>query len=553
MEKEELLERIERLEAENENLRLQLRRTRYENEDLKEKYGDKENLTEEDTENDYDIDYEDLKEEDKIGIYNIWGDSSAESANVTGDKAEKSFSSDLDNEIKESNRYVVDDAPVLEVSDEADDYIFENSNDDEKSSSKVNLRNRLFPWLKPDDVPEDENELENNAVEDENESENTVVVGENDSENTIVEEENNNSADNNVYADLTEDENGMVDISRFRFNIPESSDEEEKEDEVEKKRIFPFFGKKKEKINYEPKHLRKTKKLERIRESKFFKKIKKVLKNKVVRVIAAVLIAPIVIGSAMIASNRLAEYDSEKRNKPGTSSVSHSEDDIPSVTAADDIEVEAEDVTDHIVVDKNKTEDTTVSVAGYSDSNSSDNGNGSDSSSSSDDSYSQGSDEEISSTPDSTSDEVTEGPEEVSDSTPDEVTIEGPEEVSDSTPDEIVDSNSYVTSEDHYSIDLDYNVGDPVSFDGQYIYKNSIDASNDENRYTPLYPASDDRIISLIRLVSPDGSEKVTIDANNSEKKEQLEKQGWTVESYNISNKTRNTDYEGWTPGKSLK
>ena len=80
-----------------------------------------------------------------------------------------------------------------------------------------------------------------------------------------------------------------------------------------------------------------------------------------------------------------------------------------------------------------------------------------------------------------------------------------------------------------------------------------MDAANDTNRYTPMYPSSDEREISLIRLVSPDGSEKITIDINNKEKKQQLEQQGWTVESYNMSNQTRGIEHEGWTSGKSFK
>ena len=232
-----------------------------------------------------------------------------------------------------------------------------------------------------------------------------------------------------------------------------------------------------EKIDYKPKHLRKSNKIQKIRESKFFKNIKALMKKKIVKIIAAVLIAPVLVGGALLLTKLPHKSNNEDlKSNNDTSRVEIENSEVPSTKVANEVGVSASDVIDSI--DKEDKDSYNLKT-----------GSG----------------------------------------------------------------NEYKESKDEYSVNINYDIGDPVVYGGTYIYKTSMDAANDTNRYTPMYPSSDEREISLIRLVSPDGSEKITIDINNKEKKQQLEQQGWTVESYNMSNQTRGIEHEGWTSGKSFK
>ena len=53
-------------------------------------------------------------------------------------------------------------------------------------------------------------------------------------------------------------------------------------------------------------------------------------------------------------------------------------------------------------------------------------------------------------------------------------------------------------------------------------------------------------------MVSPDGTQHVTITDENKDEQNLLESMGWSVESYNISNDTRNIEYEGWINNSDL-
>ena len=99
--------------------------------------------------------------------------------------------------------------------------------------------------------------------------------------------------------------------------------------------------------------------------------------------------------------------------------------------------------------------------------------------------------------------------------------------------------------------DFNYNVGDTVKFKGDYIYNTSKDAALEKNKLKPIYGSNDERHISLVNMVSKDG-QHITISANDKNKKDLLESMGWTVESYNVTNDTRNIKYEGWINSDDL-
>ena len=394
------------------------------------------------------------------------------------------------------------------------------------------------------------------------------------------------------FVDSTEDEENTNDIggedtSEEEFSGYVFADDETRKNEDEennKKRRFSFFGKKKEKINYQPKHMRQTKKLERIRESKFFKKIKSIMNKKAVKVIAAVLVAPVAIGGIILAS-KLSNDENKNNSDNNVSYVMRDDSEVPSTTAANEFGVSVTDVTN--AIDKNKTDkdmetqlngDSKEDVASSVTSGSNEQNNNQEDSVQEYNAPESTNDEiednvQEYDAPESTNDEVKDNVQEYDapESTNDEVEVDSNEyedtkednvqeyNAPKSTNDEVEDNNSndlntdYTIADDGYSVEISYDIGDPVSFEGPYLYRTSVDAANDTNRYNPLNPLTDERVISLIRLVSPDGSEKITIDANNKEKKGQLEAQGWTVESYNVDDLTNGVTNEGWTPGKSLK
>jgi len=108
---------------------------------------------------------------------------------------------------------------------------------------------------------------------------------------------------------------------------------------------------------------------------------------------------------------------------------------------------------------------------------------------------------------------------------------------------------NYNTANDTYDVNS-FDIGDTVKFNGDYIYKTATDAVNDTNRYEPYYSNDDEREISAIEYVSPDGTQHMT--AVTEKEQSQLESMGWKEESVNMKNNTRSNDtydlkYEGWT------
>ena len=506
----------------------------------------------------------------------------------------------IDDDYEENNEDIVFDpivaTPVTDVSSKSENSSVSESKVDERNFGSE-LRKRLFPWLRKKNLSRISNDLDydNNQIEDEVVDINQFAdAGKKDSnsEEELSAEETPVDLSDFSFVDINEDEENLEN-NEERENAGEEEftgyvfvdeDTNENEEEDNKKRRFPFFGNKKEKIDYQPKHLRQTKKLERIRESKFFNKIKSAMNNKAVKVIAAVLIAPVAIGGMILAA-KLSNDDNKNNSDSNPAYVMRDDSEVPSTTAANEFGVSATEVADSL--DKNNKDNDKKTE---SNSNSKENISSSTTSGSNE----QKSDQEDSvqeyNVPESTNDEIEDNVQEYDapkstndeiednvqeydapESTNDEVEVDSNEyedtkednvqeyNAPKSTNDEVEYNNSndlntdYTIVDDGYGVEIDYGIGDSVNFNGPYLYRTSVDAANDTNRYNPLYPSTDERQISLIRLVSPDGSEKITIDTNNKEKKEQLESQGWTVESYNINNLTNGVINEGWTPGKSLK
>ena len=63
-------------------------------------------------------------------------------------------------------------------------------------------------------------------------------------------------------------------------------------------------------------------------------------------------------------------------------------------------------------------------------------------------------------------------------------------------------------------MDRAFNIGDTYIASGD-IYGTSYDAKNDINGLDHYYPLSDDRTVSAIQFVSPDGQQHVTVTENN--------------------------------------
>ena len=115
-----------------------------------------------------------------------------------------------------------------------------------------------------------------------------------------------------------------------------------------------------------------------------------------------------------------------------------------------------------------------------------------------------------------------------------------------------IDTN-YQASDKTYNVTSEnFSIGQDVSFTGEYIYQTSKDASSETNKLHPYYTNNDKRSISAIQMVSPDGTQHVTITDENKDEQNLLESMGWSVESYNISNDTRNIEYEGWINNSDL-
>jgi len=113
------------------------------------------------------------------------------------------------------------------------------------------------------------------------------------------------------------------------------------------------------------------------------------------------------------------------------------------------------------------------------------------------------------------------------------------------------ESSTNVNNSESY----DFDIGETVHFNGDYIYKTANDAVNDTNRFIPDYSKNDSREISAIEYVSPNGSQHMT--AVTKEEQDQLQDMGWKKESYNMKNNTRSSDtyelkYEGWVEPSEL-
>ena len=105
--------------------------------------------------------------------------------------------------------------------------------------------------------------------------------------------------------------------------------------------------------------------------------------------------------------------------------------------------------------------------------------------------------------------------------------------------------NEISTVNEFEKVDRAFNIGDTYIASGD-IYGTSYDAKNDINGLDHYYPLSDDRTVSAIQFVSPDGQQHVTVTENNKEDADILRSLGWMEESYCTSNETRDLEYEGW-------
>ena len=108
-----------------------------------------------------------------------------------------------------------------------------------------------------------------------------------------------------------------------------------------------------------------------------------------------------------------------------------------------------------------------------------------------------------------------------------------------------VDANaSFNESDETYNVS-GFDIGDAINFNGDSLYETSYNAANDIDPLKPYYSNQNDREISAIRVLSPDGKEAKTVTTKGEAK--QLEEKGWRVESVNMKNIDHNTQFEGWT------
>lgn len=244
-------------------------------------------------------------------------------------------------------------------------------------------------------------------------------------------------------------------------------------------------------VNYEKGKGKKTSKIKNIRKAFNWDNIKKGIKKHWKKVVAATLVATATV-SALVS----CAVNKNKNNDKDTASIIQDIDsDLPSKSAANEFGVNADDVLNNLnnqKQDKNESGEETYQV----------------------DIDSQTKDNEEKNTD--------------------------------------IDTN-YQASDKTYNVTSEnFSIGQDVSFTGEYIYQTSKDASSETNKLHPYYTNNDKRSISAIQMVSPDGTQHVTITDENKDEQNLLESMGWSVESYNISNDTRNIEYEGWINNSDL-
>lgn len=244
-------------------------------------------------------------------------------------------------------------------------------------------------------------------------------------------------------------------------------------------------------VNYEKGKGKKTSKIKNIRKAFNWENIKKGIKKHWKKVVAATLVATATVSALMSCA-----VNKNKSNDKDTASIIQDVDsDLPSKSAANEFGVNADDVLNNLnnqKQDKNESGEETYQV----------------------DIDSQTKDNEEKNTD--------------------------------------IDTN-YQASDKTYNVTSEnFSIGQDVSFTGEYIYQTSKDASSETNKLHPYYTNNDRRSISAIQMVSPDGTQHVTITDENKDEQNLLESMGWSVESYNISNDTRNIEYEGWINNSDL-
>lgn len=244
-------------------------------------------------------------------------------------------------------------------------------------------------------------------------------------------------------------------------------------------------------VNYEKGKGKKTSKIKNIRKAFNWENIKKGIKKHWKKVVAATLVATATV-SALVS----CAVNKNKNNDKDTANIIQDIDsDLPSKSAANEFGVNADDVLNNLnnqKQDKNESSEETYQV----------------------DIDSQTKDNEEKNTD--------------------------------------IDTN-YQASDKTYNVTSEnFSIGQDVSFTGEYIYQTSKDASSETNKLHPYYTNNDKRSISAIQMVSPDGTQHVTITDENKDEQNLLESMGWSVESYNISNDTRNIEYEGWINNSDL-
>ena len=244
-------------------------------------------------------------------------------------------------------------------------------------------------------------------------------------------------------------------------------------------------------VNYEKGKGKKTSKIKNIRKVFNWENIKKGIKKHWKKVVAATLVATATV-SALVS----CAVNKNKNNDKDTANIIQDIDsDLPSKSAANEFGVNADDVLNNLnnqKQDKNESSEETYQV-------------------------------DI-----------------------DSQTKDNEEKNAD------IDTN-YQASDKTYNVTSEnFSIGQDVSFTGEYIYQTSKDASSETNKLHPYYTNNDKRSISAIQMVSPDGTQHVTITDENKDEQNLLESMGWSVESYNISNDTRNIEYEGWINNSDL-
>ena len=99
---------------------------------------------------------------------------------------------------------------------------------------------------------------------------------------------------------------------------------------------------------------------------------------------------------------------------------------------------------------------------------------------------------------------------------------------------------------------LNYQVGDEITFEGDQIYVSSFDVKNNTNGLEPYYPIEDERTISAIEYVSP-SKDDYEIIIKDLKKAEELIEDGWSISSICMDNNTNDINNEGWVSVDDVK